>query len=90
MNQPITAYGAVSYTHLDVYKRQVQTRVDTVARGEHLGTQPIAVGREDGVSQRLRDEAEVARRRDVGQGQQPPSEHNRLSGDCLLYTSRCV
>ena len=38
--------GAVSYTHLDVYKRQVNYRIKTHGQTGHAGTVPMSFRRD--------------------------------------------
>ena len=72
------AVTAVSYTHLDVYKRQPQGgqrvsragRVVAAALGKERGKQPL-----------------VAQHQDL---QRPGEGAAQPAGTCLLYTSRCV
>ena len=39
--QRLRSYGAVSYTHLDVYKRQLWDRVDALLAKNRPGTTPL-------------------------------------------------
>ena len=76
--QEIPAYCAVSYTHLDVYKRQPQEGAPPAGglRRQRRG--------DPGPGRRVRTPAGVQRHR-RGSGQPVP-----LCPGCLLYTSRCV
>ena len=94
------ADAAVSYTHLDVYKRQVvvaRTGPDAleIARTEHPGLilMDINLPRLDGleVIRRIRSmegyaDLPIA----VITALSDDNERVRAAGACLLYTSRCV
>ena len=70
----IIAFLAVSYTHLDVYKRQVQ-RGQVGEQGRTAGTQGIRQG--GGQQVQILPEKSI-----------PHGSAGRCG--CLLYTSRCV
>ena len=75
---------AVSYTHLDVYKRQEYL----TAENEELTAQ-IAESRAD--IQILKDDKEQAiREKQEAEQRAEDAEKEVKSLDCLLYTSRCV
>ena len=81
--------GPVSYTHLDVYKRQVQFLVDPLQRrfGNLAGGQPFAKPLHVssavilGDAEFLLDDLELLAQKKLAL---------MLAHLCLLYTSRCV
>ena len=69
-----TVFGPVSYTHLDVYKRQVEELESYDKKGETEGA-PDFVSL---LSSHMKEHF------------QEKGQRNRQDKNCLLYTSRCV
>ena len=72
---------AVSYTHLDVYKRQLYTEISgTNTMGSDASPISIAVAAAQGVSPAYEKLVDLAVKLDEA----------NVPKACLLYTSRCV
>ena len=83
--QILSGVEAVSYTHLDVYKRQPVNHAMTLAAYTEHWLKDIAPGRL-AASTYSRDQQDIRRIL-------PALGHYKLTDlrkDCLLYTSRCV
>ena len=75
---------AVSYTHLDVYKRQAQPNDDALEKV--MGATPTRVTWQ---GQTAEDESLSALAIDLPEGSSVDAENVKVTV-CLLYTSRCV
>ena len=88
---PAMLSGSVSYTHLDVYKRQV---LDCVREKAANACPPLIVGVGVGATfDKVAGLAKHALLREVGAPAASPQAAERegeLLSACLLYTSRCV
>ena len=73
-------FGAVSYTHLDVYKRQSYTHPTMIAQ---LGPRRFA-------AEGSPADCVLAGIHDVLEGAKPDLVLSGVNRGCLLYTSRCV
>ena len=80
---PYYTAAAVSYTHLDVYKRQVHS----LLRG--CGLAVGHVGKHQDVAD-IRTAVAVLIQETVHELHHPVAAVGNLDGGCLLYTSRCV
>ena len=83
----MSAIWAVSYTHLDVYKRQHHEHV--LARGLAAGALECERERKRDIGDLLAGELDAQALADLAGDAVRDLELVRLA-DCLLYTSRCV
>ena len=82
---------AVSYTHLDVYKRQLNTSGALIMQAEKIGSQTVLAQIVQMVAQAQRSRAPMQRMADVVAGYFVIAVvTSALLTLCLLYTSRCV
>ena len=87
----------VSYTHLDVYKRQVEIHARNASHlvGQVIGDRRLQRKEADQDGDKQGGQAAVEQLAYQigahGQAAAPDEgEHLTVDGDCLLYTSRCV
>ena len=84
---------AVSYTHLDVYKRQHGTQADACRPIGWEADTVIGNGQSEMVGRRLHGDGASSRggmTHNVIDGLESDAVGGDLDGGCLLYTSRCV
>ena len=96
-NSKAIGFGAVSYTHLDVYKRQQTLGIDRIRYSpEKSDPEPVVVQEIKAPPAPVSPQEKERERRKLLLDEQNASlkvcerQYSQAAKSCLLYTSRCV